>query len=478
MRSQSRRFLAAAATTALVSGLALTSAPAAVATPTTEPTAPAAVATPTTEPTTPAATPTTTAPTLAPHGWASPVVITTSGFPTTVTAGSAVEFTSTLKNTADHQLDAMTGFGVSSAATGLRQSQLKLEYQRPGSTQWQDAKANNGDLGGFWELDQFATALHLAAGAEATYRLRLTFAADATPGQAAAALDAMVSDPTLPTEQRVTQASGGTPNFTIVSSSPNTPVPVGLPDVKVQGVPASFTAGGEAKPFKVVYGNHTGKDLRIVPTIVFQGEGMLRADMVKIEFQTRAGDWIGGTPEWHDLPDSQLGVRLLSGSEDADVIALPNGETRTVNLRLAWTKGAPAAAESVFANGWSLAGPGGHDSAATSPKVAFRIEAAAGSTGIPAPTSPATDAAPTTPAATADPSAAPAALVTTAAPNPAAGSAQAAAAPAAATSPRLASTGGDSSSAPMAITGAMAIALGLGTLVVARRRKGAQGAGK
>ncbi|MFG2842536.1 LPXTG cell wall anchor domain-containing protein [Kitasatospora sp. NPDC048296] len=471
MRSQSRGFLAAAATAALVSGLALTSAPAAVATPTTEPTTPAAVATPTAEPTTPA----TSVPTQAPHGWASPVVITTSGFPTTVTAGSAVEFTSTLKNTADHQLDVTTGFSVAAAGSGLKPSQLKLEYQRPGSTQWQDGKASNVDTGGFWQLDEVATQLHLAAGAEATYRLRLTFTADAAPGWTSAGLTATVSDPTLPPEQRFTQASGGAPNFTVVSSTPTTPAPVGLPDVKVEGVPASFIAGGEARPFKVVYGNHTGKDLRIVPTIVFQGEGLLRADMVRIEFQTQAGDWIAGTPEWHDLPGSQLGVRLLTGSNDADVIALPNGETRTVNLRLAWTTAAPAAAESVFANGWSLGGPGRPERAATSPKAAFRIEAAAGSTGTPAPASPATDAdaAPATPAATTDPSAAPAALVTTAAPNPTAGSA-----PAAATSTRLASTGDDSSSAPMAITGAMAIALGIGTLVVARRRNAAQGARK
>ncbi|MET8623238.1 hypothetical protein ABZW30_05670 [Kitasatospora sp. NPDC004669] len=473
MRSQSRRLLAAAATAALVSGLALASAPAAVAAPTAGPTATGS-----------------TAPTPGPHGWASPVVITTSGMPATVKAGTVVELTSTLKNTADHQVDVTTGFVVTTVrGSGPRPSQLKLEYQRPGDTQWQNAKAQGTDAGGLWDLDPFATELHLAPGTEFTYRLRLTFAADAAPGPASAALSAVVSDPTLPPEQRGTPVWGGTPNFTVESSNPTTPAPAGIPDVKVEGVPASFTAGGEAKPFKVVYGNHTGKDLRVVPTVVFEGEGLLRADMIKIEFQTQEGVWISGTPEWHDLPGSQLGVQLLSGSKDADVIALANGETRTVNLRVAWTKGAPAAAESVFANGWSLAGPGGHESAATSPKVAFRIEAAAGGTDTPAPTSPATGAAPTTPAATADPSTAPAVpavQATTGAPSPAAAVEQSGdtvraaavpAAPVAGTGTQLASTGGGSSAAPMAITGATAIALGVGTMVVAHRRKGAQGTG-
>ncbi|MFF2081686.1 hypothetical protein ACFVXG_43820 [Kitasatospora sp. NPDC058162] len=447
-----------AATAALVSGAALASAPAAVAAPTAGPTAPAS----------------------APQGLASPIVVTTSAFPTTVEAGTSVEFTSTLKNTADHQMDVQTEFVVATVrGSGPRQSQLKLEYQRPGDTQWHDAKAQGNDAGGFWMLDQFATELHLAAGADFTYRLRLTFTADAAPGPASAALTAVAMDPTLPgPEQRPMVASGGTPNFTVVPvGGPTTPAPVGLPDVKVEGVPASFTAGGEAKPFKAVYSNHTGKDLRIVPAIVFQGEGMLSPDMVKLEFQTQTGEWIVGSPEWHDLPGTQQYVELRSGNKDADVIALPNGETRTVNLRLAWTKDAPPAAESVFANGYSLAGPGGTERGTSSPAVAFRIVPAAVPTGTPAPTSPGT-----TPAAT-DPTtdaAVPAAQVTTGAPSPAAGPVQAAAvapAPAVVTETRLASTGGGSSAAPMAITGATAIALGIGTLVVARRRKGAQGAG-
>ncbi|MER7667756.1 hypothetical protein ABTY61_04730 [Kitasatospora sp. NPDC096128] len=455
-----------AATAALVSGVALASAPAALAAPTAGPTAPVP----------------------APQGLASPIMITTSAFPTTVEAGTSVEFISTLKNTADHQMDVQTDFVVATVrGSGPRQSQLKLEYQRPGDTQWHDAKVQGGDAGGAWALDQFATELHLAAGAEFSYRLRLTFTADAAPGQASAALSAVALDPTLPAPgQRPTVASGGTPNFTVVPvGGPTTPAPVGLPEVKVEDVPASFTAGGEAKPFKAVYSNHTGKDLRIVPAIVFQGEHPLPADVVKLEFQTQQGQWLAATPvPLGDIPSTQLGVELHTGNKDADVIPLPDGETRTVNLRLAWAKDAPAGAESVFANGYSLAGPGGTERGTSSPAVDFRIEAAAGTTGTSAPTSPGTAPATTDPTpVTTDPTpvtAVPAAQVTAGAPSPAAEPVQAAAAapaPAVVTETRLASTGGGSSAAPMAITGATAIALGIGTLVVARRRKGAQGAG-
>ncbi|MFJ9694677.1 LPXTG cell wall anchor domain-containing protein [Kitasatospora sp. NPDC101183] len=456
-----RRILAVAAAATLVSGLALTSASVAFAAPVAPgPTAPA------------------------PQGHAVPVTVTVNGFPATARAGSTVEFTATLKNTADHQVEVpSTGFAVAAVGPALQQSQLKLEFQRPGGTQWQDAKVNNNGTGGFWQLDEFATQLHLAPGAEAVYRLRLTFAADAAPGQASANFSAVVSDPALPVEQRGQWVSGGTPNFTIEPvGGPTTPATAGLPDVKVEGVPDSFTAGGEAKPFKAVYTNRTGKDLRIVPAIVFQGEGVLRPEAVKLEFQTQTGQWLPGTPAPDgDIPGTQLGVDLSTGNKDTDVIALPNGETRTVNLRLAFTKDAPVAAESVFANGYSLPGPGEREAGTSSPKAAFKITAGGGSTPT-TPTTPATTA-PSTPPAT-DPTQAPvvsAAQTGSGGTTGGTGGTSASGTSASGTSATgttgttLASTGGDSSSAPMAITGATAIALGAGTLVLARRRRAARG---
>ncbi|MER6298165.1 hypothetical protein ABT247_01155 [Kitasatospora sp. NPDC001539] len=459
-----------AAASALVSGLALASAPAARATPTTGPTA--------SVPTGPATAATTTAPAPgpAPHGPASPLTVTTTGFPTAVPAGGTVEFGSTLRNTADHQLDVTTDFVVATFGAGVQENQLHLQVRKPGSAQWQDATLRPGSTtGARWDLDPFATELHLAAGAEAAYGLRLTFAADATPGQASAALTAVVTDPTLPPEQRVSQAFGGTPAFTVVPvGGPSTPAPVGLPDVKVEGMPAAFTAGGGAKTFTVVYGNRTGTDLRVVPAIVFQGEVPLRAAMARLEFRTQAGAWVAGTPggpDGSELPTTQLEMDLRSGSKEADVLVLPSGQSRTVELRLAWTADTPATAESILAGGYSLAGPGGTERGASSPKVGFRIEAAAPSATTPPAASQAQATGPTT---------APAAQITTAAPSPEAGTTQPApgsgararpaAAPAAATDTRLATTGGTPSSAPMAITGAMAIALGLATLIVARRR--------
>ncbi|MGA5820499.1 hypothetical protein ACPC54_21850 [Kitasatospora sp. NPDC094028] len=452
MRYQHRRFLAVAATATLVSGVALASAPAALA---------AGPATPAPGPTAPG-----------PQGQASPVVAVTSGFPDTVKAGTSVEFTTALRNTADHQVNVTTGFTVASST--LKQGQLKLEFQRPGGTQWQDARVNAASTGGVWELDEFATQLHLAAGAEATYRLRLSFAADATPGPASAALCAVVTDPTLPPWQAPTQAWGGTPNFTVAGSTPAPdPAPAGLPEVRVEGAPAAFTAGGEAKTFQLVYANHTGKDLRILPAVVFQGQNVLRGAATKLEFQTANGDWLAATPEESEIPGTQLPMWLRSGSKDADVIALPKDGTRSVNVRLAFTKDAPVGAESVFANGYSLPAPGEREAGTSSAPIGFRIEPAAGAAGTPAPDPAATDATPAAPSAAGVPTVAPAAAVTGTTPDRAAG---APAAPAA-TDTRLASTGGGSSAAPMAITGATAIALGVGTLIVARRRKGAQGAG-
>ncbi|MFI9321399.1 hypothetical protein ACIGXI_16680 [Kitasatospora aureofaciens] len=452
MRNQPRRILAAAATAALVSGVALASAPAALAAPTPAGTTQGTQAT-------------------------SPVTVTTSAFPAAVKPGTSVEFTSTLKNTADHQMDVTTAFSLSTVrGSGPRPSQLKLEYQRPGSTQWQDARATTTDAGGFWELDEFATQLHLAAGAEATYRLRLSFTADAAAGPASAGLLAMVSDPTLPPEQRITQAWGTTPFFTVESGTPApAPTPAATADVRLGGVPTVFTAGAEAKPLKLVLTNNSGKDLRIVPVLVFQGQTALPSETVRFEFQGPKGNWVEGTPRGDsDHPTWQYQA-LRTGDKDSEVITLPKGGTRTINLRLAFTKDAPALAESLVAVVGTQPGAGEIVAEASSPKADFNIVGPAAPTGTPAPTTPAADTAPAAPDPSTAPVAVPAAQVTTGAPSPAAETAQSAAgAPAAVTATRLASTGGGSSSAPMAITGATAIALGIGTLLVAHRRNGAQ----
>ncbi|MFJ9770243.1 hypothetical protein ACIRVF_03255 [Kitasatospora sp. NPDC101157] len=457
MRNQPRRILAAAATAALVSGVALASAPAALAAPT------AAGATPGTQG----------------ASSTSPVLVTTSAFPAVLRAGTSVEFTSTLRNTADHQMEATTAFSFSTVrGSGPRPSQLKLEYQRPGSTQWQDARATNTDAGGFWELDEFADRLHLAAGAEATYRLRLTLTADAAPGPASAGLLAMVSDPTLPPEQRTTQAWGSTPFFTVESSTPTpAPTPAATVDVRLDGVPAVFTAGAQAKPLTLVMTNNSGRDLRIVPTLVFQGQTVLPYETVRFEFQGPDGAWVESTSGGSsDHPTWQY-RELRTGDKDSAVISLPKGGTRTINLRLAFTKDAPALAESLVAVAGTLPGAGESPAAAAGPKADFNIVGPAATTGTPAPTAPATGTVPPAADPSTAPAAVPAAQVTTGAPSPAADTVRAAAAaPAAVTTTRLASTGGGSSAAPMAITGATAIALGIGTLVVARRRDGAQGA--
>ncbi|MQS16507.1 LPXTG cell wall anchor domain-containing protein [Streptomyces kaniharaensis] len=444
--------VAAAAT--LVSGVALATAPAV------------------------SAAPGTTAAAQGPQAPASPVTTTLNGPATVKAGGEPVELTATLKNTADHQVDATTGFVVAGVrGDGLKQSQLKLEYQRPGTTQWQDAKVNNTDAGGggVWELDQFATQLHLASGAETAYRLRLTVAADAPLVSFTANLGVVVSDPVLPPEQRISQANGPSLRLTIaplVTPSTPAPTPAARPEARLDGVPASFTAGGEAKQFKLVYTNRTGKDLRVLPTVLFQGQTKLTADVLTFEYETPSGRWQEGSPSIDSGHSGWLYMTRWTGDKDADILNLPKGETRTVNVRLSFTKNAPAMAESLLPVDSSEPGPGESANSGFGPKTEFTVEAAAGTS---APTPTVTTPTPGAPSVT--PSAVPVVPVAQAAvsaPSQAA-SAQAVTAPAAATDSQLASTGGGSSAAPMAITGATAIALGAGALVVARRRKGTQG---
>ncbi|MEU6233548.1 hypothetical protein [Kitasatospora sp. NPDC047058] len=262
MRTQHRSILALAAAAALAGGGALVSAPAALAVPVSAQSAGVG------------------------QNQSGPVSITLSGLPGSFTAGAApVEFTATLQNSADHAVDAMTGLTVADVDSGIKETQLKLEYQAPGGTQWKDATLRPGErVGAVWELDTFATKVSVPAGGSVTYRLRLAVAADARGGTATAGFRATVSDPTLPPEQRVSTPFSEYGRFTVVPAggpaTPSVPAP-GVPDVKVEGVPASFTAGGEAKRFRLVVGNHSGKDVRVLPEVAVQGTNPISADMVR-----------------------------------------------------------------------------------------------------------------------------------------------------------------------------------------------------
>ncbi|MEV7027568.1 LPXTG cell wall anchor domain-containing protein [Kitasatospora sp. NPDC093558] len=457
----------AVATATLVSGLAIATAPAVSAAP---------------------------APTATAQGRqasASPVIVTVDGPDVVKAGGEPVEFTASLRNTADHQVDATTAFTVAGLlGAGLKQSQFKLEYQRPAGTQWQDAKVNNTDAGegGFWVLDQSAAGLHLASGEGATYRLRLTVAADAPLVQFTAHLGVVVSDPALPPEKRITEAESPYLHVGIaprVTPSTPAPTPVARPEARLDGVAASFTAGGEAKQFTLIYTNTTGKDLVVLPTVRFQGQTELPADVVRVEYQAFDGGWLEASPGFDSSHPDWVYLSRWTGSKGTALLDLPKGETRTVNVRLSFTRNAPAMTASLVPVESSEPGPGESPNNGFGPKVDFTVSAAAGTpVPTPTPTSAATTAAPAVPSGT--PSTAPVVPVaqageTSAAPVPSqaasaqSASVQAAVAPAVATDTQLASTGGGSSSAPMAITGATAIALGVGALVVARRRKDTQG---
>ncbi|MFD4654879.1 hypothetical protein ACFWP2_04530 [Kitasatospora sp. NPDC058444] len=454
MRIRHRRFLTATAAVTLASGLAAAGAPAALAAPRAVTVVPGARTGP------------------------SPVTIAFGGLPGTVRAGGApVEFTATLRNTADHRLDVLSpAFGL--ADTGAGQGRFRLEYRPPGAAQWQDAGADAAGTGAHWALDR-PVVLSLAAGAEATYRLRLTVAADAPAGRVAPGFGAVVSDPALPPEQRTTGAESDHPDLVVAPAAAPTTTPTTAPatpaataEVGFEGVPVSFTVGGEAKPFKLVLTNRSGRDLRVVPSALFQGASELPSSTVKFEFRTADGQWReaapgGGGPE----RPARLRFGLRTGDGNSDVIALAKGESRTVEVRLAFTGDAPILFESLVAVSATLPEPGESAAEAVGEAADFITVPAAGATAAPAPALPDPDPVPEVPEPSAVqvvPAAAP-----SAAPSPTAGGSRAVAAPAA--GPRLASTGGGTAAEPMAITGVTAIAMGVGTLVVARRRNRVRG---
>ncbi|MEV0537425.1 hypothetical protein [Kitasatospora sp. NPDC050463] len=480
MRTQHRGFLALAATATLVSGAALASAPAALA----APSAPRS----TQGPQGPGST----------RAQSGPVSITLDGLPGTFTAGAApVEFTATLKNSADHAVDATTGFTLADVDSGIKETQLKLEFQAPGSTQWKSALLSPGQrVGAVWELDTFATRISVPAGASVSYRLRLAVTADAVGGTATAGFRAEVSDPTLPPEQRLSNPFSEYGRFTIVPAGrPSTPSPApapGLADPSVEGVPVSFTAGGEAKPFKLVVANHSGKDIRVLPEVTFQSARTLPVDGVRLDFQTPAGEWLAATPWVQEFPTGQLTLALRSGDKEADVIHLRDGASRTINVRLAFAGDAPLGGDSVLLTAYSLPEGGGAGVGASSRALQFTVVAPSGSGTSSGPASPmptVTVTATATPTGAASPPAAPAPVATSPSAVALVASVQvtgsapdrpAVAAPAPVPTSTLASTGGGSSSAPMAITGATAIAMGVATLgiLVVRRRQQARRLGR
>ncbi|MER7707980.1 hypothetical protein ABTX81_34450 [Kitasatospora sp. NPDC097605] len=501
MRTQHRRSLALAAAATLVSGVALTAAaPGAAALPR------AGGATGTVRQAQGQGTP---GPGGAPQDQRGPVTATLAGFPAALTAsGLAAEFTATLRNSADHAVDVTTGFTVANADSGVRETQLKLDYQAPGGGAWKPAALSPGaTAGATWNLDTFATRLSLPAGASVTYRLRLAVSADAPAGRATAGFRAVVSDPTLPPESRISEANTPHQEFTLVAAGPTvapTPAPApGVPYLGLDAVPASFTAGGEARPFRLTLTNRSGRDVAFLPELTLRGAALPAAAAAGLDFQTPDGQWLAATADDGRTAPGTLTLVLRAPDKDASQVRLRDGESRTLNVRLAFGPDVAAGVVSVQFAGSSLPlGGGGAGVPAASSSVDVTVAAAAPATPTAAPSTPAADGG--AQAATAEPSAGapsasgnggPAVGLAAVTPTPEA-SGTVAAVPAAQTIPTptgepaaapapavtvtvaapappvdLASTGGSSTNTPMAITGATSIAMGIGTLVVAHRRQ-------
>ncbi|MFF2656841.1 hypothetical protein ACFVUH_05700 [Kitasatospora sp. NPDC058032] len=503
MRTQPRRSLALAAAT-LVSGVALTAAaPGAAALPLSG----GATGTTVRQAAQGQATP---GPALGPQEQRGPVTTTLTAFPTTLTAGGpAAEFVATLRNSADHAVNVTTGFTVGATDSGVRETQLKLDYQAPGGGAWKPAALSPGAaVGATWDLDTFATRLSLPAGSSVSYRLRIAVTAAAPAGRATGSFRAMVSDPTLPPESRISEANTAPQEFTTVAAPTGTPTSApapGVPYLGLDAVPAAFTSGGEARPFRLTLTNRSGKDVAFQPELTLRGAALPAAGAVAVDFQTPDGQWTAATVDSGRTAAGTATLVLRLPDRDASLVRLRDGESRTLNVRLAFGQDVPSGVVSVQFAGTSLplAG-GGAGVPAASSSVDVTVAAPAPVTPTAAPSPSATDgAAPTVPA---EPSATapstsggggPAVALAAVTPTPEASGSTAAVpatrtpqpsedaptapAPAvtvtvAAPAPSvdLASTGGSSTNTPMAITGATSIAMGIGTLLVAHRRQKAR----
>ncbi|WP_380278960.1 hypothetical protein [Kitasatospora purpeofusca] len=497
MRTQHRRSLALAAAATLASGVALTAA------------APGAAALPRSGGTTgtvrQALGQGTPGPGGAPQEQRGPVTATLTGFPAALTAGGpAAEFTATLRNSADHAVDVTTGFTVANADSGVRETQLKLDYQAPGGGAWKPAALSPGaTVGASWNLDTFATRLSLPAGASVTYRLRLAVTADAPAGRATGGFRAVVSDPTLPPESRISEANTPHQEFTTVAAGPTVapttaPAP-GVPYLGLDAVPASFTAGGGAGPFRLTLTNRSGKEVSFLPELTLRGANLPAAGAAGLDFQAPDGQWLAAVADHNRTAAGTLTLLLRTPDKDGSLVRLRDGESRTLNVRLAFGQDVPAGVVTVLFAGSSLPLTGG---GAGVPAASSGVDVTVAAAPVPPTAPPSTSGADGgAPAASAEPSAAapsayggpavglaaitpgadasgaagavpaggstpapeggpaapaPAVTVTVAAPAPSVG---------------LASTGGSPTNTPMAITGATAIAMGIGTLVVAHRRQ-------
>ncbi|WP_327677634.1 hypothetical protein [Kitasatospora sp. NBC_00458] len=497
MRTQHRRSLALAAAATLVSGAALVAAPGASALP--RPAGAGAVRSAQGQ----------GVPGPGVLDQRSPVTVTLDGFPHGFTAGGpAAEFTATLRNSADHAVDVTTGFTVANGDSGIRGAQLRLEFQPPGGSQWKPAVLDAGaGAGATWALDTFNSRLSLPAGGSATYRLRLAVTADAPAGRATAALTAVVSDPTLPPENRISSAISPSADFTTApagGTATPTPAPApGVPYLALDAVPVAFTAGGETKPFRLTLTNRSGKDIAFLPELTFRARNLPGGESTRLEFRTPEGEWLPASD--HGQSEAgRLTLTLRAGDKESGLVRLRDGESRTVDVRLAFAQDAPAGGLSLQFTGTSLPPGGGTGTgvAATSSAVDITVAAAAPVTpsappaqpstagaapvaeqpapaatapaGAPAPTAPAVGLAAVTPPSA--PTSAPAVQAVDVTPTAPAAQGPAPAvtvtvAAAPVPSADLASTGGDSFNAPMAITGGTAIAMGIGTLIIAHRRQ-------
>ncbi|WP_371481664.1 hypothetical protein [Kitasatospora sp. NBC_00315] len=401
----------------------------------------------------------------------SPVSVGLAGGPAEFTTGAApVELTATFTNHADHTVTAQAQFVIADVNSGILESEVALQVQAPGAP-WQSAVLHAGaNVGAAFELTPGDSRMSLNAGESVVYRLRLSFVAGAHTGVATAALSTAVTDPSLPPEQRVSNPRDNGIRFTVVApGGPADPIAPAAPTLDVEGVPAVIVAGASPQTFRATVTNHSGRDLRFLPSLGLRATGPLTVPQTHAEFQDAGGAWLPASEDASGGPnDGRLTLLLKTGDKSTDVVELHDGESRTIALRLAFAADAPLGAASVALTGWSLAL--GNSTAtpveAGSAEAGFMLVAA---TGTPTASPPAG----VVPAPTVTATVTATATATASAP----GSPPAPAATVVAQAADLAHTGGASGAVPLAVGGTATAAVGVGMLVGLRRRQGARRTG-
>lgn len=347
-------------------------------------------------------------------------------------------------------------------------------------------------------------------------RRRIAFAAATTLASTAVLVAAPLAsaEPTPPPSA----SASGSPSASASVSASDTGAAVSdkksdaTPQVRVQGVPSKVVAGGDAALFTVTITNNTATDIYYVPFVQVSNDlknpnGVLQNNGFDLQFRRpKAKDWQptnipAGIPTFLNNPHLLGPVDDQGQPTDGSVYFLKVGQSLSFKMKLNLPADAPlGSAQASFVTLWSGTVDGQPSSTLdqfaiskpdwfcivkpkpTPPTPSQSVTSsppATSSTTPPPPVTPTGSKSSSNSGPVGTPSPSDSTAPTTfpvAPPKPvtlpvAPGAAQVAVSDALADQKSLAFTGGGSDATPIAIGGAAAVALGVGTLVALRRRK-------